>query len=90
MPRTAPVARALGAIMADGATHDHCRKEIQRLKEENELLRRSARSFGELAERLHRELERERWSGSDCAGVESPRSDLHPHRSQANRTSLPR
>lgn len=38
--------------------------EIQRLREENEILRQSAHSFGALAERLHQALQRERGAGS--------------------------
>ena len=34
--------------------------EIRRLREENELLRQSAQTFGALAERLHVALQRER------------------------------
>jgi hypothetical protein len=36
------------------------RAEILALREENELLRRSARAFGALAERLHLSLQEER------------------------------
>jgi hypothetical protein len=39
--------------------------EIRTLKEENELLRRSARAFGALAERLHVSLQEERRLGAD-------------------------
>ena len=34
--------------------------ELQRLREENEMLRQSAQTFGALAERLHEALQRER------------------------------
>jgi len=37
-----------------------CYEEIQRLIIENQELRRSAKCFGELAERLNRELQAER------------------------------
>jgi hypothetical protein len=39
--------------------------EIRTLREENELLRRSARAFGALAERLHVSLQEERRLGAD-------------------------
>ncbi len=39
--------------------------EIRTLREENELLRRSARAFGALAERLHLTLQEERRRGQD-------------------------
>ena len=41
------------------------RDEIRTLKEENEILRRSARAFGALAERLHVSLQEERRRGQD-------------------------
>jgi hypothetical protein len=40
-------------------------EEIRTLREENELLRRSARAFGALAERLHVSLQEERRRGQD-------------------------
>ncbi len=39
--------------------------EIRTLKEENEILRRSACAFGALAERLHVSLQEERRRGQD-------------------------
>ena len=39
--------------------------EIRTLREENELLHRSARAFGALAERLHVSLQEERRLGAD-------------------------
>ena len=39
--------------------------EIRTLREENELLRRSAAAFGALAERLHVTLQEERRRGAD-------------------------
>jgi hypothetical protein len=49
-----------------------CQDEIRTLKEENEILRRSARAFGALAERLHVSLLEERRRGQDRRG--EPRS----------------
>ena len=40
-------------------------EEIRSLREENELLRRSARAFGALAERLHVSLQEERRRGQE-------------------------
>lgn len=53
--------------------------EIRTLKEENEMLRRSARAFGALAERLHVSLQEERRRGQDRRA--EPR--LTPDRRQA-------
>jgi hypothetical protein len=49
--------------------------EIRSLKEENELLRRSARAFGALAERLHVTLQEERRRGADRRGLPRVTSD---------------
>jgi hypothetical protein len=43
---------------------DVCMETIHQLKEENELLRKSARAFGQLAERLNRTLQ-ERRAGAE-------------------------
>jgi hypothetical protein len=45
------------------------RDEIRLLREENELLRRSARFFGALAERLHASLQEERRLGQDRRAI---------------------
>jgi hypothetical protein len=45
------------------------RDEIRLLREENELLRRSARFFGALAERLHVALQEERRLGQDRRAI---------------------
>ena len=45
-------------------------EEIRSLREENELLRRSARAFGALAERLHVCLQEERRRGHDRRGAQ--------------------
>jgi hypothetical protein len=57
-----------GMLEDPGTTHQACAQEIARLREENEELRRSARTFGELAERLHQALQRER-----CRALEHAR-----------------
>ena len=44
---------------------DQCRETLQDVKAENEELRRSAESFGNLAERLNDELRAERREGQD-------------------------
>jgi hypothetical protein len=49
--------------------------EIRSLKEENELLRRSARAFGALAERLHVTLQEERRRGADRRGLSRVTAD---------------
>jgi hypothetical protein len=50
--------RSQAPLPADGA--EHYREELARLTEENIALRRSALTFGRLAERLHVALEEER------------------------------
>ena len=46
--------------------------EIQRLREENEILRQSAHSFGALAERLHQALQRERAGSQGGSRIKNP------------------
>ena len=57
-PAANPVNATEGGATFDMARWPH--GEIQRLREENEILRRSAQSFGALAERLNQALQRER------------------------------
>jgi hypothetical protein len=63
-----------GAVAAGrAADHEGCLVTIQELREENEMLRRSANEFAALAERLQRALVRERGrtarqDASDSAG----------------------
>src|SRR4051794_14601724 len=52
--------RAAHTELADDPDHDACVAAIRELREENELLRRSANEFAALAERLQRALVRER------------------------------
>ncbi len=44
---------------------DDRRKRIEQLEEENDLLRRAAEKFGQLAERLNTELRAERRAGEE-------------------------
>ena len=60
--------------------------EIRTLKEENELLRRSARAFGALAERLHVTLQEERRRGQDRRA--EPRPDADRRKSGAKQPEL--
>jgi hypothetical protein len=62
-------------------------EEIRTLREENELLRRSARAFGALAERLHVSLQEERRRGQDRrtqvrAATERRQPTAIPHTAQ--------
>jgi hypothetical protein len=52
-----------------------CQDEIRSLKEEKEILRRSARASGALAERLHVSLLEERRRGQDRRGEPRPTTD---------------
>ena len=55
--------------MDDDSTLEGCRRSLERLREENELLRRSSRSFGELAERLNTWLRHHKSTGSPDRGL---------------------
>lgn len=55
--------------MDDDTTLEGCRRSLERLREENELLRRSSRSFGELAERLNTWLRHHKSTGSADHGL---------------------
>ena len=55
--------------MDDDTTLEGCRRSLERLREENELLRRSSRSFGELAERLNAWLRHHKSTGSADHGL---------------------
>jgi hypothetical protein len=57
---------------AHGADHDACVATIRELREENELLRRSADEFAALAERLQRALVRERGRTAQRGGNGTP------------------
>ncbi len=54
------VPRGSAPARPDAAGHQVCLERIQELREENELLRKSADEFAALAERLQRALVRER------------------------------
>jgi hypothetical protein len=58
---------------------EDCRKELERLQEENDRLRRSAASFGALAERINVALQRERRSGRDRRGAARETPDRRQH-----------
>jgi hypothetical protein len=63
-----------------------CLEEIRTLKEENEILRRSARAFGALAERLHVSLQEERRRGQDRRA--EPRSNADRRQPPATQPEL--
>jgi hypothetical protein len=58
-----------------------CRERLEELTEENAQLRRSAETFGRLAERLSKALHEERRKLGDRRGV--PRPDPDRRRSRA-------
>jgi hypothetical protein len=60
----------------EGEELSRCKDELRALQEENRHLRQAAASFGDLAERLSDQLDRERrQSTSDGRGVERDASD---------------
>ena len=63
------------AAGANAADHHGCLERIRELREENELLRKSADEFAALAERLQRALARERARGGR-AGANGSGSEL--------------
>ena len=52
-----------------------CKRRLAELEVENDELRASAESFGDLAERLNQELEHERRSGSERRVALRPTAD---------------
>jgi hypothetical protein len=62
-------------MKVDDDTVSRYQDEIRTLKEENEILRRSARAFGALAERLHVSLQEERRRGQDRRALPRARPD---------------
>jgi len=62
-------------MKVDDDTVSRYQDEIRTLKEENEILRRSARAFGALAERLNVSLQEERRRGQDRRARPRPRAD---------------
>ena len=53
-----------------------CHEEIRRLKTENDDLRRAAESFGQLAERLNRQLRAERVMRASADRRRAPAASL--------------
>jgi hypothetical protein len=67
----------------DDRSLESCREEVRRLEEENRRLRDSAKTFGDLAERLNTALERERRGGGDRRATARPGQERrHPSASE--------
>src|SRR6476661_1213527 len=65
-PRAVPPHRT--TVAEEENAHRDCLDRIRQLREENEVLRKSADEFAALAERLQRELVRERRRNTGAAG----------------------
>ena len=73
--RAAPALKP--AFGSDESAHKLCLDKIRELREENELLRKSADEFAALAERLQRALVRERARHAGASGAARPAGANH-------------